>query len=512
MTTGKPIDNRLQSLETHLQDENPVLLHAVQGFRTLDQVAYKMGLLDKGESFANQIPWWPMISILGTFSAGKSSFINHYIQYKLQRSGNQAVDEKFTVICHTNGEPQELPGVALDADPRFPFYQIGEQIEKVSKGEGNRIDAYLQLRTCPSDRIKGKIIIDSPGFDADKQRTSTLRITDHIVDLSDLVLVLFDARHPEPGAMKDTLKHLVEDTINRSDSGKFMYILNQIDTSAKEDNPEDVVASWNRAMAEAGLTAGRFYTIYNPDCANPIDDENLRRRFETKRDHDLAEIHGRMAQVEIERAYRIVSALEKTARDFEIQDIPKLRESIQRWHKRVVWGDGIVFGALFAGLITLSVKLDYWDGLSFVAPWTDRFLNSSTALYITAGISLVMFIGLHFSIRKFAAKGIIKALSKLNPEAGYKGNLANAFIKNTAFWRSTFFTTPAGWGRRSKKTVQDVLLSTDQYVQTLNDLFTDPSGSNKTTKPQGTGFTSPTDSANEGDIATSNTAPAQQSA
>ena len=511
MTTGKPIDNRLQSLETHLQDENPVLLHTVEGFRMLDQVAYKMGLLDKGESFANQIPWWPMISILGTFSAGKSSFINHYIQYKLQRSGNQAVDEKFTVICHTHGEPQELPGVALDADPRFPFYQIGEQIEKVSKGEGDRIDAYLQLRTCPSDRIKGKIIIDSPGFDADKQRTSTLRITDHIVDLSDLVLVLFDARHPEPGAMKDTLKHLVEDTINRADSGKFMYILNQIDTSAKEDNPEDVVASWNRAMAEAGLTAGRFYTIYNPDCATPIDDDNLRKRFEQKRDHDLAEIHTRMEQVEIERAYRIVSALEKTARDIETKDVPKLRESIQRWHKRVLWGDGIVFGTLVIALITLSVKLDYWDGISFVAPWLDGFLGSPTALYITAGLALLVLISVHFSIRKYAAKGIIKALSKLSPEAGYKGNLVNAFVKNTAFWRSTFSTSPAGWGRRAKKKIQEVLLSTDQFVQTLNDRFADPSGSSQPEKPQEASFTSTTNSANEGNIEVTSE-PARQSA
>lgn len=28
-----------------------------------------------------------------------------------------------------------------------------------------------------------------PGFDADSQRTSTLRLTQHIIDLSDLVLV-----------------------------------------------------------------------------------------------------------------------------------------------------------------------------------------------------------------------------------------------------------------------------------------------------------------------------------
>ena len=59
-------------------------------------------------------------------------------------------------------------GVALDADPRFPFYRISHEIEEVSEGEGRRIDAYLQLKTCPSERLRGKILIDSPGFDADE--------------------------------------------------------------------------------------------------------------------------------------------------------------------------------------------------------------------------------------------------------------------------------------------------------------------------------------------------------
>jgi predicted GTPase len=117
----------------------------------------------------------------------------------------------------------------------------------VAGGEGGRSDAYLQLKTCPSERLRGRILIDSPGFDADRQRTATLRIVDRIIDLSDLVLVFFDARHPEPGAMRDTLSHLAANTIKRADSGKFLFILNQIDMTARGDNPEDVVAAWQQA-------------------------------------------------------------------------------------------------------------------------------------------------------------------------------------------------------------------------------------------------------------------------
>ena len=44
----------------------------------------------------------------------------------------------------------------------------------------------------------------------------------------------------------------------------------------------------------------RFFTIYNPDLATPIEDEALRERFERKRDADLGDIHSRMKQIGIE--------------------------------------------------------------------------------------------------------------------------------------------------------------------------------------------------------------------
>ena len=159
-SAGQLIESRLQNLETHLEQENPVLLNTVQSFRTLDRVAYRMGLLEPDDSFATKIPWWPLIAVLGTFSSGKSTFINHYLGFRTQRTGNQAVDDKFTVLCYSHEEtPHALPGVALDSDPRFPFYRMSDEIEKVAKGEGRRIDAYLQLKTCPSENLRGKILL-----------------------------------------------------------------------------------------------------------------------------------------------------------------------------------------------------------------------------------------------------------------------------------------------------------------------------------------------------------------
>ena len=475
---GKTIKQRLKSLELHLKKENPVLLSAVHTYRLLDQVGRSLGLLNSEQSFATQISWWPMISVLGTFSAGKSTFINHYLGESIQSTGNQAVDDKFTVICF-GGEhgTQALPGSALDADPRFPFYQISNDLEKVARGEGRRIDSYLQLKTMPSEKLRGRIIIDSPGFDADSQRNATLRLTDHIIDISDLVLVFFDARHPEPGAMRDTLSHLVGDTIHRPDATKFIYVLNQMDTTARDDNPEEVVGAWQRALAQEGLTAGRFYCIYNPDVAVPIEDEALRSRYESKRDRDLGEIHKRIQDVGVERAYRITGALEKLARQIEEKTVPQLIEYKAHWRKMVLWGDAIIGGWFLVAGIAFSHWLGFMDGWKPVTPdwWQGSSNNiawSLAFLFIMAGL----FAYLHFKVRKFAAGRVLKQIDKQFTPGIERNRLRQAFIYNASIWHSVLRKTPVGWSNRGRKRLQRIIAEANRYVQTLNDSFTDPSG------------------------------------
>lgn len=481
MTQPIQIEKRLQSLQEHLQKENPVLLRTVKSFRTLDKVARSLGFFTPEESYAVRVPWWPLIAILGTYSSGKSSFINHYLGYKLQSTGNQAVDDKFTVVCYSSEDTSRvLPGLALDADPRFPFYQISRDIEDTAPGEGNRIDAYLQLKTCPSERIRGKILIDSPGFDADAQRTATLRITNHIVDLSDLVLVFFDARHPEPGTMHDTLEHLVSQTITRADSSKFLYVLNQIDTTAREDNPEDIVASWQRALAQAGLTAGRFYRIYNPEAAIPILDDNIRARFESKRDEDMAEIHLRMKQVEVDRAYRVVAILEQTAHDITDRVVPKLQTLLTQWRRRVLWTEGMIGGLILLALLIWTLSTGEWNGLLFTHPFWESLLRDPVLSLVTLVVIVFLFGYGHLSVRRIAARRIIKGLrremSSLQ-DMMYVDNFVRAFQKNTHFWRSAWFhKRPAGWNKAAHRRLEEVLTEANYYVQDLNDRFTNPSG------------------------------------
>ena len=465
------LTERLNNLEGHLKEEHPDLLHVLPTYRKMDKVLYRLGLLTADDSLATRITWWPLISVLGTFSSGKSTFINHTLGKALQRTGNQAVDDKFTVMCYAaNAESRTLPGSALNHDPRFPFFGIGDEIEKVAEGEGRRIDTYLQLKTAETEVLKGRTLIDSPGFDADDQRRSTLRLTDHIIDISDLVLIFFDARHPEPGAMQDTLTHLVSKATGRADSTKFMYVLNQIDTTAREDNPEEVVAAWQRALAQAGVASGRFLCIYNEEAAVPIEDAALRERYQRKRDEDMSEITRRMKEVEVERGYRVVSTLEDVARQIETEAVPMIDEAVGKWRKLVMIGD--IFGVVVAvGLV--------WAAITLLGMETIQGAFDAINGYIVSMIAVAVAIGVlgwswHYTMRKLATKWIAAKLPDRHGE--HELNIQNGFIKSTRVWRSAFTSGVSGWGKGTKRMLSEIVGAIEGHIQRLNDEHTDPSG------------------------------------
>jgi len=477
MATEQRISQRLRDLKRRLKQENPVLEKVVDSFRELDRISRRIGFFDRDESHATRTSWWPLISVLGVYSSGKSSFINHFLGYRLQATGSQAVDDKFTVICFTDEKNvRVLPGLALDADPRFPFFRVSWAIEEAAQGEGRRIDAYLQLKTCPSEKLRGKILIDSPGFDADAQRTSTLRISDHIIDLSDLVLVFFDARHPESGSMHDTLEHLVRRCIGRRDSNKFLYVLNQIDATAQEDNTEEAFASWQRALAQSGLTAGCCYAIYIPELAIPIPDAAARARYESKRDASLRAIAQRIEQVGVERAYRIVGILEQTARMLDNEIVPNLQRFMAAWRRLALWLDGVVFGGLLALFFGLSLYGGYWDGLALRLPAWEHLSGYPVAkTLLLAGLAGAG-VYVHFILRRWAGQRVARRMASDKTISEFLPNYTRAFRKNSRWFRSVLRRNPAGWGRRTARSLSQVVEDAQQYVQKLNDMYTNPSG------------------------------------
>ena len=467
-----------QSLEKHLRNENPLLADVVKSFRKLDKITRQLGFFNREESHTSHIPWWPLISILGTYSSGKSAFINTFLKYPLQTTGNQAVDDKFTIICFTSEDQvRSLPGLALDADPRFPLFKISKAIDEVAQGQSAHIDKYLQLKTCPSERLRGQILIDSPGFDADEQRSSTLRITNHIIDLSDLVLVFFDARHPESGSMQDTLQHLVKATLVRQDATKFLYILNQIDHTAREDNTEEVFAAWKRALAHYGLTTGSCYAIYNPELALPIENDRTRIRLEKRRDADRQSINDRIEQVVVERAYRIVGILRKTAHHIENEMVPRITRFLEGWRRTVLWADALVLGGIILAFLLITLWAGFWDGLKLNIPFISNLFSNNEALRAAGILILLIAVGyMHFQIRRIAAERVKKKVLEDIDNPNQRLRYTLAFRKNSRWWRSIFQNRPAGWNKNSRKVLSIVADEANTYIQILNDTFTNPSG------------------------------------
>jgi hypothetical protein len=468
---------RLRDLKRRLKQENPVLEEVVDQFQELDRISRRLGFLGRDESHADRASWWPLVSVLGVYSSGKSSFINHFLGRRLQATGNQAVDDKFTVICYGDDpDGPVLPGIALDADPRFPFYRISRALDEVARGEGRRIDAYLQLKTCASDRLRGRILIDSPGFDADAQRTATLRITDHIVELSDLVLVFFDARHPETGSMQDTLEHLVRRAAGRRDSGKFVYILNQIDATAAEDNTEEVFAAWQRALAQSGLTAGTFLTLYIPELALPIADSGLRQRLAGRRDANLQALARRIEQVGIERSYRIVGLLEETGRMLAGEVVPRVERFLDAWRRLTLWADAALFGGLLLLFLTGTIGFGFWDGLRLRLPPWEALADYPVIQAALAAALFAAALYVHFRVRGWAARRVGRRLAAEAGALELQSAYLRAFRKNSRWFRSLFRRRPAGWNRRAARRLAAVLDAAQGRFQRLNDQFTNPSG------------------------------------
>ncbi len=467
-------------IKEHLERENPVLKEVVDVFFTLDYLLKSIGYLSNSDSLTKNMSWWPVISILGTYSAGKSSFINFYLDYKVQDTGVQAVDDKFTVICYSpEKEVRTLPGFALDSDPRFPFYKISKAIDEVSPGEGRYLDSYLQLKTCPSEKLKGKIFIDSPGFDADEKRASILRITDRIIDLSDLVLIFFDARHPEPGSMKDTLEHLVKTTVKRRDSNKFLYVLNQIDVTAKEDNLEAVFASWQRALVRYGVSAGKYFCIYNPKVCNVIEDEETKKRYERKRDQDLNIISRRIEDVKIERTYRLIGLLKEEVEKLQNNILPRIMNFRQILKTYTYGATSLVFLSI---IVILSLLSSMFSDKGIWRFWGDVLAGIFTS--VPGFIGFVVFVLSIFILNCFFKKKIGKRLiskfiKDLSPDE--QDNYRTCFLKNIKWHTPLFRKYPAGWNEDSYNMLSELKKEINSFIQRLNRQYTDPSGMDKTT-------------------------------
>ena len=200
-----------------------------------------------------------------------------------------------------------------------------------------------------------------------------------------------------------------------------------------------------------------------------------------KCEQDKAAIFERIHQVEVERSYRIVGALETIAREIENQVVPVVKNAQNQWMKMVLMIDIVVSGVFLTGMLVLSQWFDVWVLFSF------DFVDAEIISSIKLALLLLAFFFMHFSARRFSAKVIAKKIvnsvvvnknmAGKNREAKIlAGDVKQAFLKNTQWLRSIFRPMPVGWSMRSKRVLAEVCADSSEFIQTMNDRYTRPSG------------------------------------
>lgn len=439
--TEKKVSKYLLNLEKHFANDNPVLLKAAKVFHDLDQLEFDLGLLDMEETTAARNSWWPIVSLIGGNSTAKSKFVNNYLGTDQLASGIQTAAHKFTVLLHNN-QPNSvtLPGTALDVDHRYPFYQISEKIEQRQKGEGSRINAYLELKTIHSDKLKGKLFVDTPNMGASQLNPIDSLLTRHVIENSDLVLVFTD--------VFDTITPLVNELIQlivqHQDTNKFVFVIEQASGFITPANSHDLVAATQRKLYDLGINAGQFIALASQ--------QNMA---------DFAEIDQRMANVEHDRSYRVLSSLEHAIHDFENIVIDEVRKDIVVWKDRSNMSSLIILGFItFMGiLVEINIGL-----LEFLI---DPIFGPLILISLVA-----IMVPLHLMISKVQAKFIITRLGIRQKQLHLTENLANLFEKNLTVGRILLpVSEPVGWNKKTKARLAQLLDRSKQLVQSLNDDF-----------------------------------------
>ncbi|WP_031435500.1 P-loop NTPase family protein [Methylomarinum vadi] len=429
----KTVSKHLINLEKHFAASNPVLQKATKVFHELDQLEFDLGLLDKDETTARKSSWWPIISTLGGHSPAKNDFINRYLGVQLHSTGH-----KFTVLQYT---PQTttatLPGSALDADHRLPFYQVSRDIEQVAKGEGAKINAYLELVTVNSDKLRGKLLVDAPILSSQSDNKINTLLNRHVIEMSDLVLVFTDLFDAEPELINDTISTIIA----HQDSNKFLYVIDHSEISLDFRKINEITTSWRRRLAELGINTGQFLVLTDANDTSTID--------------------RRIANIDNDRSYRVLSSLEKSIRDIDDVIIPEVGDALSSWKERSNASTLIVLGFL----VTLMLFAEISVGI------LDFFLDPIIGPIILL-ILIAILTPMHLIISRVHAKFIVNKLHDRQKKLNLAENLAGLFEKSLTFWRTLLpMKEPVAKNKKTRAKLAQLLEQTKDLVQALNDQF-----------------------------------------
>lgn len=444
----KTISKHLLNLEKQFAANNPALQEATKVFHDLDQLEFDLGLLEADETTARKHSWWPMISLISDETAAKVTFLNQFLGDAGGAANVHSASHKFTVFQYS---PQAtlvtLPGSALDADHRLPFYQISHRIEHISAGEGSKINAYLELKTLNSNRLKNRLFIETPDFNTIAQHPVRQLLNEHVIELSDLALVFTSVFETE----SVTRDKLIESIIQHQDTNKFIYIIDHLDIPLTAERNQASIVSWRKKLSELGINIGQFIVLANT--------------MGLLQNKALVDIDARLANIDTDRSYRVLNNLEQNIRDIDAVILPEVGSAIERWKERCIFSTLIVLGFF----ISLMLFAEVSTGGFMLEILLDPIMGPLTILGL-----FVVIVPLHVLMSKLHAKTFIKELHKRQKTLNLTENLAAMFEKSLTFWRIVLpINKPIGGSKKYRARIRNLTEHAKSLVQVLNDHFSD---------------------------------------
>ena len=143
----------------------------------------------------------------------------------------------------------------------------------------------------------------------------------------------------------------------------------------------------------------------------------------------------------------IIETVSQSSEQLENELVPQLQKWRNKWMLQVILIE-FVFLVLLAFVVAgITNSLGLWS-LSNISVSFQTFFYERPVFSLLAGIlSLLSFVVIHFRIRNFVARQLVKTISKEESEF----NLAGAFLKNTAIQHSIFRPDIVGWNWLSRK-------------------------------------------------------------
>lgn len=211
-----------------------------------------------------------IVQLIGNHSAGKSSFINWYIEEHVQRTGVAIETQGFTFV--TSGRKRE----SLTGNATLHLYPHFEPLRNI---EGCTDYMTTEISTSKQKKFSLVTFVDTPGL-VDGDMKYPFDVNDAILwlgDLADLVFVFFD---PMGQALCKRTLNIVEE-LSEKHADRMRFYLSKADEAGHEADRQRVMMQIVQELCKRpGLNRTGFDmpTIYVPNpnkpsrCVNQIEE------------------------------------------------------------------------------------------------------------------------------------------------------------------------------------------------------------------------------------------------